>query len=207
METTTADFGPGRDSGTSAVPGGLGAAKVIADAAAKTLSAGAAGGAIRPVGRPRKDGLPSGSRPPEAAKSPGVKADPEPIPAGLVQNAVDSGLQEIDRFLQRKTYHTAFDVTKEEAIARRLAGDVALHKDQREQMALLSETCAQQYGLAGQHTPAILLAVCMAAYAAKVAMTLNTLAQISEANKIPGGSGKKAAAEVATPDDARPVSG
>jgi hypothetical protein len=84
--------------------------------------------------------------------------------------------------MQRRVFHTAFILTKDKPTSEAFADEVSMQKEERDQIAALSEAVCQQYSLMGQHAPAILLGVHVVAYGSKVALTLNKLEEIARFN-------------------------
>jgi len=140
----------------------------------------------RPVGRPRKDGTaPSTPRPlanpPQSAL---VGIDVPAFPPGVVEKAVGALCKTVDRLVVRRTHQTAFALTKEKALADQFAGDVAMTDEEREQISTLAETVCLQYGMLGQHAPAVFLGVSIIGYGTKVFLVLNKLDEIAKFNRI-----------------------
>jgi hypothetical protein len=85
----------------------------------------------------------------------------------------------LDRFIVRRTYAAALRVSKDEALAKALAGDVAMEADEKDLIASLSETVCAQYQLAGQHAPAVLLGVAVIGYAGRSAFVLGKIGDLA----------------------------
>jgi hypothetical protein len=140
----------------------------------------------RPVGRPRKDG--SSANAPRALANPPQSVvtgtDAPPFPPGVVQKAVGALCKTVDRLVVRRTHQTAFALTKDKPIADQFAGDVAMTDEEREQISTLAETVCLQYGMLGQHAPAVFLGVSIIGYGTKVFLVLNKLDEIAKFNRI-----------------------
>jgi hypothetical protein len=115
------------------------------------------------------------------------QADPSSAPAfppGVIEKAVRSVCNTVDRIVTRRTYHGALALSKSKEFSEQLAGDIAMTEDEKEQIATLSEICCQQYGLAGQHTPAILLGTMTIGYTCRVGLVLSKLDEIAKINRV-----------------------
>jgi hypothetical protein len=142
--------------------------------------------AKRPVGRPRKDGT-SPNAPRALASVPQSSlagVDAPAFPPGVVEKAVGALCKTVDRLVVRRTYATAFGLTKDKPLADQFAGDVAMTDEEREQISTLAETVCLQYGMLGQHAPAVFLGISIIGYGTKVYLVLNKLDEIAKFNRI-----------------------
>lgn len=85
--------------------------------------------------------------------------------------------------MQRRTFHTAIVLTKDKGVSEAFAEEVAMTKDERDQIAALSEAVCLQYSIMGQHAPAIFLGAHLVGYGTKVFLTLNKLEEIAKFNQ------------------------
>jgi len=137
----------------------------------------------RGPGRPPKHPHVNGSaKAGPVANPPRDRDDVPAIAPGVVERAVAALCTTADRFIQRRVHTTALILTKEKGLADGFAAEVAMTPEERGQIAALSEAVAQQYSLAGQHAPAVLLGVHVIGYGVKVATTLRQLEQIARFN-------------------------
>lgn len=88
-----------------------------------------------------------------------------------------------DRIIVRKVYRTTLEITENDNLSKTLAGDAALTPEEREEIPNLAEIVANQYGLLGQHAPAVLLLVMLGGYAARTLMVFNKLDELDQANQ------------------------
>src|SRR5262245_36108294 len=141
----------------------------------------------RPRGRPQTPGSPHsqfktpGVRLAPGEKSAGARTDP-PFAPGVVERAVKALCSTLDRFVQRRTYHTALILTKEKQISEAFATEVAMEQEEKEQIASLSEIVCAQYSILGQQAPVVLLGTHVIGYGTKVFLVLNKLEEIAKFN-------------------------
>lgn len=174
-------------------------------------------------GRPRKDGSPA-----QPAKTVAQDSEPAPSPkifgpktprivqpnksteptddtpkleAGMVADSMAALLDIVDTAIRDSVRQSALGITGQDEIAKQFEARAALKPVERKTISKLAETVSLQYGLAGQHTPAVFLFVFLASYGGRsllVVRELRKLAEmknVSESPKLKEESGKKKADE------------
>lgn len=186
METSTSVPGATPQPPPPAPPGErVAKANAEASARAATVAAEKNRGRGRPAtpGSPHSQFKTNGAKLAPGEKQPGAKSDSPAFAPGVVERAVASLCGTVDRFVQRRTYHTAFVLTKEEPLARLFAEEVAMSADERQQIATLSEAVCHQYQIMGQHAPAIFLGAHLIGYGTKCWLVLSKLEEIAKVNR------------------------
>ena len=188
METPPSQPGASAQSPPPALPGErVAKANAEASARAAAVTAEKNRGRGRPAtpGSPHSQFKPNGAKLAPGEKQPGAKSDSPAFAPGVVERAVASLCGTVDRFIQRRTYHTALVLTQEEPLAKCFVDEVAMSADEREQIATLSEAVCHQYQIMGQHAPAIFLGAHLIGYGTKCFLVLSKLEEIAKTNRQP----------------------
>jgi len=157
-------------------------------------------------GRPRKDGSPAqaskfvaqDSEPAPSPKifgpktprivSPNKSAEPADdapkLDAGMVADSMAALLDIVDSAIRDSVRESALSITGQDEIAKQFENRVALKPVERKTISKLAETVSLQYGLAGQHTPAVFLFVFLASYSCRSLLVVRELRKLAEMKSV-----------------------
>lgn len=111
------------------------------------------------------------------------EVEPPPAPTidkRLVEECVSALLTTIDGAIKEAVGSAAIRLTDSKPTTENLVGRVALRPGEKDLMAKLTAICSEQYGLAGQHAPLLLLGITSIVYGGRVFLVMRTLRTIAE---------------------------
>jgi hypothetical protein len=100
------------------------------------------------------------------------------VDTALVKRSVESLCRTVDSIVVKRIYRETLALSQSDELAKALADDAGMKRDELEMISDLTSKVCEQYGIMGEHAPALFLAIAVVGYGTRVGMTLNKVAEL-----------------------------